>query len=38
MCVEHAVLSSITRMARPKYLEAFWQLVDWAQVEERLGG
>ena len=23
--------------ARPKYLEAFWQLVDWAQVEERLG-
>lgn len=24
--------------ARPKYLDAFWQLVDWAKVEERLGG
>ncbi len=23
--------------ARPKYLDAFWQLVDWAKVEERLG-
>ena len=23
--------------ARPQYLAAFWQLVDWAQVEERLG-
>ena len=23
--------------ARPKYLEAFWQLVDWDKVEERLG-
>ena len=24
--------------ARPAYLDAFWQLVDWAKVEERLGG
>ena len=23
--------------ARPKYLDAFWQLADWAKVEERLG-
>ena len=23
--------------ARPQYLDAFWQLVDWAKVEERLG-
>lgn len=23
--------------ARPQYLEAFWQLVDWDKVEERLG-
>ena len=23
--------------ARPKYLDAFWQLVDWTKVEDRLG-